>query len=76
MIDELEDIIDFMRTMEPDEIEIISNRAIKLLEGLDVTFGIKDVRCPVCGDLTPFVEINLQDELFTRASQSKQKKFV
>lgn len=76
MIDELDDIIDFMRTMEPDEIEIISNRALKLLEGLDVTFGIKDVRCPVCEDVTPFVEINLQDELFTRASQSKQKKFV
>ena len=76
LLEDIRDIIEYMRTMSPDDMEIINNKVIESVEGLDVKFGIKDVVCPSCGDKTELVEINLENELFTKASQSNPKKYV
>ena len=76
LLEDIRDIIEYMRTMSPDDMEIINNKVIESVEGLDVKFGIKDVVCPSCGDKTEIVEINLENELFTKASQSNPKKYV
>lgn len=73
-VESITGIVKILRTLPSDTLVEIIELSEKLVEGMEIKFGLKGISCPDCGRSFDFIRINLENELFTRVNQTKVKK--
>ena len=73
-VESITGIVKILRTLPSDTLLEIIELSEKLVEGMDIKFGLKEISCPDCGRSFDFIRINLENELFTRVNQTKVKR--
>lgn len=75
-IDSLLDEIEVLYNLEDEDNLVVSDQINKLLEGLDMEFGVLNAKCKHCGKITPFVPVPIEDLLFYLVGQANAKEIV
>lgn len=66
-----EDIIEVLYSLQDDDMAIVTQQAGDMIDGLDdIQFGIKNLVCPKCGKVTPFVPLDIESLLFFLSQES------
>ena len=73
-VESITGIVKILRTLPSDTLVEIIELSEKLVEGMEIKFGLKGISCPDCGRTFDFIRINLENELFTRVNQTKVKR--
>ena len=73
-VESITGIVKILRTLPSDTLVEIIELSEKLVEGMEIKFGLKGISCPDCGRSFDFIRINLENELFTRVNQTKVKR--
>ena len=55
-----------------NEVDVLIIRKIgdELMDDMSVSYGLMNIKCPHCGDYTPFIEMDLENILFQRYRQA------
>lgn len=59
-----DDIIEVLYHLDDYDIKVVTDQSTKLLEGLNVEFGMKDLECPKCNHVSPYVPLDIESLLF------------
>jgi len=59
-----DDIIEVLYHLDDYDIKVVTDQSSKLLEGLNVEFGMKDLECPNCNHVSPYVPLEIESLLF------------
>lgn len=59
-----DDIIEVLYHLDDYDIKVVTDQSTKLLEGLNVEFGMKDLECPRCNHVSPYVPLDIESLLF------------
>ena len=62
--DKTEDILEICYRLSPREFKFLFNLIAKYANDYTVQFGIRDVECPYCHTKTPFVSIDISEQVF------------
>lgn len=74
--DELKDMVDFFRTLTPEEMKLARSIANATVADLYPLFAVKGIKCPVCGAQTPILPITDVGEMVFRAHEQQENTIV
>lgn len=69
-----DDIVDTLYSLPEDDIAIVNKQAGLFIDGLQYYFGLMNVECPKCHNITPYVSMEIESLLFFIVQSSLQKR--
>lgn len=63
-VDNIKDIVDVLYSLKDVDINILSDQTSNYADGLTFDYGMMNLQCPKCGNITKFLPLNIESLLF------------
>lgn len=72
-IDNIKDIVEVLYTLKDVDVNILADQTSNYADGLTFDFGMLNLKCPKCGNITKYVPLNIETLLFFLTQEEATK---
>ena len=72
-VDNIEDIVEVLYTLKDVDVNILAEQTSNYADGLTFDYGMMNLQCPKCGNVTKFVPLNIESLLFFLTQEEATK---
>ena len=72
-VDAIEDIVEVLYTLKDVDVNILADQTSNYADGLSFDYGMLNLQCPKCGNITKYVPLNIESLLFFLTQEEATK---
>lgn len=72
-VNKIEDIVEVLYTLKDVDVNILSDQTSNYADGLTFDYGLMNLQCPKCGNVTKYVPLNIESLLFFLTQEEATK---